>query len=303
MDTAIVTGATGKIGFAVSQYLSSKGIKVLCIGSQENKDVSATNFFGNNCTYLQLDLSDIDLLYEKIELIQWQPGQKSVFFHFAWRGNKSLTDGTFNQQMLNVNYAANSVVIAKKIGCIKFVNCGSLEETFCEKALFNTDIDFELTQLDYALAKLASRDLCKIIAYIQKIDYVHSRLSVPITEDLSASNYIEDTLRRIRNGEPFIIPKNQKIFDFISLKDVAMAYFQIGLNGINKANYYIGTSTPSMLSQYFDFYQRFIKGQSTPKLNLISEFYSEIFDTTALEKDTQFKPNESFYSLIKGLNN
>ena len=302
MDTAIVTGATGKIGFAVSQYLSSKGIKVLCLGSQEIKNVSARKLFGNNCTYLQVDLCNTDSLYEKIELLQWKPGQKTVFYHFAWRGAKSLTDGTFNQQMLNVITAANLVVIAKKIGCEKFVNCGSLEETFCEKVLFNNRTDFDLTQLNYTLAKLACRDLCMLVSYIQKIDYVHSRLSVPITEDLSANNYIEDTLRRIRNGEPYIIPKNQKMFDFISLNDVVIAYFQIGLHGMNKANYYIGSSTPSTLSQYFNFYQRFIKGESIPKLNLKSKLYSEIFDTKALEKDTQYTPYESFYSLIKGLN-
>ena len=56
-----------------------------------------------------------------------------AFLQFCWSGVK-FTDGTFEEQMKNAVHAANAVKTAE-IGCSKFVNIGTLEETFVERYL------------------------------------------------------------------------------------------------------------------------------------------------------------------------
>ena len=127
MKKAIVTGASGLIGHNVINELLSNGVKVLAIGRKERVsfDLYKTNSL-NDLSYCQLDLENIDLLPQKVDEIGWSPEESCVFYHFAWSGSKTLTDGTIDDQLKNVSYSANAVKIAKKLGCIKFINSGVL---------------------------------------------------------------------------------------------------------------------------------------------------------------------------------
>ena len=88
-----------------------------------------------------------------------------------------LTDGSFDDQLSNVVNSANAVKCAKLMGCSKFVNCGSLQETFIEDFVDQHNNEFKLEQINYSSAKLASWKICNITSYLEKIDYVHTRLS------------------------------------------------------------------------------------------------------------------------------
>ena len=135
MKKAIITGSTGLVGMAVARHFSSIGIEVLCLGRQILSPEDISRHFGVGSSYLRLAMEDMDSLAERVELMAWSPGSECVFFNFAWRGHKRLTDGSFGDQMNNAVHAAEAVQSAKKLGCIKFVNVGTLEETFVEQFL------------------------------------------------------------------------------------------------------------------------------------------------------------------------
>ena len=105
-------------------------------------------------------MEDVDSLVEQVDSIAWSPGKECVFFNFSWQGEQKLTDGSFGTQLKNAVHAAEAVRVAKKLGCTKFVNAGTLEETFVEQFLSEAiDQSYQSAQTDYALAKLASIDL------------------------------------------------------------------------------------------------------------------------------------------------
>ena len=290
MDSAVITGATGLIGLAVAKYLSGLGIPALCMGRREISQDKVRDHFGEMSEYVRLSMDEINSLPDIIKSRSWRSGNNAVFFHFAWSGGNGLADGSLENQLNNAAWAAEAVRVAKIIGCNKFVNSGSVQESIIERHVTERGCpDSHLDQLNYALAKVASRDMCKMKAYIERIDYVHTRISVPLASDLSRGTYIACTLRKIMEGEVFEHPRNESLYDLILLEDVTRAYFEIANKGLNKCDYFIGPGQPAPLSHHFETFKHLMNGEN-------GEVYLDrtkshcIFDARPLFDDTGFLP-------------
>jgi nucleoside-diphosphate-sugar epimerase len=297
---AIITGATGVVGSAVAKYLVSQGLSVLCLGRQALDQSNASRLFGDGATYVNLNMDEVEALPERMKELSWSSDSATVFFHFAWQGQERLADGSFADQLDNAIYAAEAVRIAKTLGCGRFINAGTLEETFMEIFLqARRDEPYRSGQTNYALAKLAARDMCKMVAYLEKIDYVHTRLSVPLAPDLSRGTYIASTLKKIAKGEVYEVPRNEQLFDIVLTDDVARAYYLIGQKGRNKADYFIGTSKPATLKQYFAQFEQLVQGVPIKLDEPIHDHHARFFDTQALHQDTGFVASASFQDIMQ----
>ena len=305
MKKAIITGATGLVGLAVAKYLSNKGIEVLCLGRKQLNNIEIKNKFGSdNIEYLSIKMEDILSLNEEINKIGWLPGDSCVFYNFAWGGRNKLTDGDFQDQFNNAIYSSNAVLSAKKLGCSKFINVGTLEETYAEGFIRDAknNAPYVSSQTDYVISKLASRDMCKMVSYLEKIDYIHTRLSVPLDPQLRMGGYISSVLVKIQEDKSYEKPNNTQLFDIILTEDVANAYYLIGIKGKNKADYFIGTSQPKTLREYFDFFELSkrgiidnVAGRNNTKLD------NGIFSIVNLVNDTGFVLSSNFEEFIKTL--
>lgn len=298
MKKAIITGGTGLVGKAVAKCLFSNGIEVLCLGRKPLTSSEIRNNFDAEVTYTDLAMDNIKNLPEKIKRMHWQIGDDCVFFNFAWGGAQKLTEGSIDEQLNNAVFAANAVKVSKKIGCNKFINAGTLEETYVEQHLKNKSVPYASSRTNYAIAKLAARDMCRMIAYLEKIDYVHTRLSVPLEPNLSMGTYIAKTLKDIYQGNPYEKPKNNQLFDIIFTDDVAQAYFLIGLHGKNKADYFIGTSKPTTLSDYFRQFDQVVRGVKVEESIQRGSQDHKFFDIQELYNDTGFIPTTNRLNLM-----
>ena len=291
MKKAIVTGATGLVGKAVVGQLVKAGVEVLCVGRRTFKHAEVKQYFECEVSYLSLEMGDIEILPAEIEKLGWIAGEDCVFYHFAWRGAERLTDGGFEEQIKNVTYSTNALKAAKNLGCVKFISSGTMEETYAQRHLDDKNTSYLPSQLNYTIAKLASRNMCRMVAYLEKIDYVHTRLSVPLKPDLSEGSYIARTLIEITQGRPHQKPKNKQLFDIILVDDVARAYLLIGKHGRNKADYFIGTSDPTTLGDFFEDYEQILGGsKAASSEKRYTEEDRELFDISELSKDTGFEP-------------
>lgn len=291
MMSAIITGSTGLIGRSLANHLAGKNIKVFCVGRKNLSQEEVEKIFLPGVTYRQLLMRNVERLGECISQEDWHPGENCVFYHFAWGGISSLTDGTFENQLDNAIWSANGIKAAKIVGCKKFVNAGTLEETFIARFLqSNAPNDLKITQSNYGLAKIASRDMCKIIAYLEKIDYVHTRLSAPLDPNLDSGGYIAATLKKIRNGLGYEAPNNPKPFDFISVQDAAIAYELIGRLGKNKSDYFVGSGQPATLGEFFSEFQKCKNPDKQEKTLKVNANYASVFDIKTIIADTGFSP-------------
>ena len=91
MKKAIVTGATGFIGSLLVKTLLDHNVEVLALGRKENNKIDPKrSLMLEGSTYLQLDMSKIDLLADLANEIGWNTEDSCVFYNVAWGGNLSL---------------------------------------------------------------------------------------------------------------------------------------------------------------------------------------------------------------------
>lgn len=299
MEKAIVTGATGLVGSAVARHVADRGVDVLCLGRRDLSGDDVSAMFGSpDVTYLRIAMDDIESLPDAIGGIGWRVGDSCVFFNFAWGGAERLTDGGFEIQFNNAVQAALAVSAAKKAGCSKFVNAGTVEETFAEEYLAEgAHGPFGSTQTDYAISKLAARDMCKMVAYLDKIDYVHTRLSVPVAERLDRGGYVCSALDSIIRDKPYDEPANDQLFDIVPVDDVAEAYYRIGQRGRNKADYFIGTGKPRTLRDYFAVCRE-LRDRRAGASSTVADDGVAPFLTGQLTEDTGFVPSRTFEEFV-----
>lgn len=225
---------------------------------------------------------------------------QAAFFNFGWGGASRLTDGTLEEQIRNATSASDAVVLAKRLGCNKFVNCGSIEENFMELHLLQPASYPLPAQSRYALAKLTSRDMCQALAYFERIDYVHTRISVPVSRDLRGKSFVSSTLRSILEGSSFPEPNNKQIFDIVLLDEVAESFLAIGTHGKNKSDYYIGTSTPSTLTTYFEWAEKLVSTGIADVFGSYEGALSSFFNSEVLLEETGYKPRTTFPEIVSG---
>lgn len=299
LNRAIITGANGLVGMSVARYLLSLGIELVCLGRENLSAHESRQCFGAESKYICLPMHSIALLPEKLEELGWSAGEATVFYNFAWSGRRGLADGEFSDQLNNAVWAAEAVKVAKILACTKFINSGSMEETFIEdySKVRNTQV-YKSAQTNYGLTKLAARDMCKTVAYIEAIDYVHTRMSVPLASDLSKGTYISATMKKILKGEVYELPRSESLYDVVLLEDVAIAYHLIGLTGHNKANYFIGTGKPATLRHHFERFVRLVRGQSVVEIDMVENDHGHLFDVKTLRQDTGFVSTHGLQHII-----
>jgi nucleoside-diphosphate-sugar epimerase len=112
---AVLTGATGFLGYALLKELVHNDISVYAICRKDSPRLPRLDGLPN-VTVIEADLR----CAEQIEGIT----DCDVFYHLAWGGERN----NFNQQYANVEIAVNCLKLAKKIGCTHFLCTGSQAE-------------------------------------------------------------------------------------------------------------------------------------------------------------------------------
>lgn len=275
-----ITGATGYIGRSLVKAFAGQNIKVF---------VLTRNYINKQ---LEEDWKDCDIFNIKIELSRIEELKRilckkkfndlcdSVFLHLGWEGESSLTDGGIETQMKNVIYASESLKAASSIGCKKFISIGSAQEVLLEENLLESE---DISQSDYAIAKLGSRDIVKIFGYLNKIDTAHVTFSVPLDINLSGTGYVPTSLRKIINKEEIDLPKSNQIFDLISMSDLVNTIKKIAYEGQNQKNYYIGSGVFKTLASHFMDFSKYIYSSEAPK-NIV-DVPSKNLDPYLVKKD------------------
>ena len=300
MKSAVINGASGLLGSAVLKLLLDRGIPTLLLYRPESDPAKYSNDSPGKFIKVRVPSRSNDTNFSWISNELLGISNEAVFFNFGWGGVSRLTDGTLEEQFTNATSSSDAVVLAKRLGCIKFVNCGSVEENFMELHL-SQPADYPApAQSRYALAKLTSREMCQALAYFERIDYVHTRMSVPVPRDLRGKSFVSSTLRSILEGSPYPEPKNKQIFDIVLLDEVAESFLAIGTHGKNKSDYYIGTSTPSTLTNYFDWTERLVSTGIADVFKGYEGVLSSVFNSQALLDDTGYKPGTTFPEIVRG---
>jgi UDP-glucose 4-epimerase len=296
MKQAIITGATGPLGFALANYLSERDVTVTAIlhpGSKRIADVPVSD----SCCVIECDLSALALLETQL------PKTYDTFFHLGWDATESRESrNNPSIHALNILYTLDAVKLAYTSGCKTFVGAGTQSEFLREEG-FPVTAAPAATQESYGIAKYAAGKLSLRLCEQYGMRHGWARIfSIygPVERPTTALMYCIHTLLK---GEKPSLTKGEQIWDYLYSVDCARALYLIAKKGRHGVAYAVGSGHAQPLREYFECARDCI--DPSLLLGLGEKEYppGEIThlcaDIQALTEDTGFVPEYSFEKGIR----
>jgi len=280
VNHAIVTGATGFVGFHLTQELLSRGVEVtaLCRADSPNRSRLPSGV---------RTVSDLRSL-----------PNADVFFHLAWDGASGHGRGDAVMQTANARFCLEALQAASGCGCAKFVALGTVYERLVPQILASERFggsDF------YVLSKQYASAMADKLAQKIGIGFVCCAVCHPIGRYIKPEQLMAYTVSGLLSGNSPSFGPAATFFDIVAVEDVALGLYLAGERG-KRRGYYIGSGAPMRLREYLE-RTREILGTPTPLLIGEREddglrFEPGWFDTSQIAEDTGYVPRASFESAV-----
>ena len=225
MKIAIVTGAGGFIGGALSKELLNSGYKVY------GADLKA-EYLEPLCSFDKFIPVAIDL---SLENLSDKISEKSdVMFYLSWGGSlggKDLYD--VELQTGNIKTAAKVCEDSAKI-CKKFVFISSSYEHMKSE----TTGDFSVNT--YGIAKHAAGDICAQVCYKNGMEYVKAVLTNTYGVGDCSKKAVNTIINAMQNNLPLKLVEGNNPNDWVYIDDTVNGLIHIAEQGEAYREYYIG---------------------------------------------------------------
>lgn len=289
MKKVIISGANGFIGSALVRELAADNIEVAALDIKGHNDHIADSSL---VTFYPFSLESVKELEDQIKERDFD-----TFYHFAWSGSAGKDRADVSLQLQNVQWTVDCLYLAKRLGCRRFVNAGSIMELETIKAVYAAGNKPGPGYI-YGAGKLAAHAVCKSVAASIGIDLVWAMITNAYGAGERSPRLVNSSIRKCIQGEKLRFTAATQNYDFVYIDDVARAFHMIGENGKSFCEYLIGSSHAKPLKEFllemkkavapdleFHFGEIPFTGISLPL---------EDFDCSSTEADTGFKAKISF---------
>lgn len=256
MNTYIVTGATGFLGQNFVNNLLNDGENVIVI--VKDKSI-ALKMWGNHVSIIQKDLEDIDSI--SIDDIN-DLGLEKIFIHFAWNGTSGDKRADEALQLNNIENAIKVVKYAKRLGCTRFLNAGSIMEYEVIK-MIEEDYTRPSKNSIYSLAKLSANFIMKTIAGEVGMEYVNVIISNIYGPGERSERFINRLIRNMLKDEVICLTEGLQKYDFIYIDDALKMIKAVAERGKVFESYYIGNPIQKSLKEFVIEVKEVIGSEST----------------------------------------
>jgi len=316
MKRAILTGATGMIGMALTKELLKNEYEVVCLvrrGSdralrleKELGDFINTKNLQEKLHIVPLDLSELDR-DDAVGLIDSAFGETAaadVFFHLGWEGTFGGARNDAGLQKKNVEYTFSAVWLAYKAGVSTFVGAGSqaeygrVEEGVKLSAYLPTHPENE-----YGRGKLRagidSRAACKSLG----MRHIWARILSVYGPGDGENTMVMSGIRSLLKGERPVYTKGEQLWDYLYADDAARALVLMAERGVDGRIYPLGSGSVRPLREYIEIIRDTVNPSA--EIGIGEREYNEgqvmylCADIEELTKDTGFAPTVSFEEGIR----
>lgn len=232
MKTAVITGATGFIGKALTQRLARDGIEVYAVGRNTEKLKKLSKLA--NVTAIFADFKESMEIEEKIT------ETPDVFYHCAFAGgfaSEALRD--YSLQLENAKYSCDAVSAAISMRAKKFVLVSTVNTIELQSFITEETFSPRYTCI-YSAGKLAAELIGKTIAHNHGMEYCTALIAMPYGEGNRARTLPNIIMEQLMNHTRPKLIEGNNLYDLIYIDDVATGLKEIGARGKNFRNYYVG---------------------------------------------------------------
>lgn len=289
MKKAIVTGANGFVGSHVVNELAKNDIEVLAI---DLPDCSGNIPQSEKVTFCGMDIFTLGENADKIKKDYYD-----TFYHFAWLGSAGEKRTDCDLQMKNALCTVECVKTAKALGCKKFVCAGSIMEKEVVAAV-NAQGSRPGMGYIYGMGKLIAHCMSKSAAAQQGIDLVWAIITNAYGPGELSPRFVNTTIRKIINNEPFQFTAATQNYDFIYIDDIAKAFYLLGEKGKPFNEYVLGSGNARPLREFIEEMTGALCPDVKPVFGDVPftgvNMPLEVFSTQAIEQDCGFHTQVSF---------
>jgi len=210
---AMITGASGFIGQNLLKIMPKDTIAMV------RKELP-----GYECVVCDLEHADrLPELASKVDVI----------YHLAWSGAAGTERDNERIQEINISNSVRLAEVAAKIGCRKFVFCGTIAQR--EKAAS-----------PYTVAK---RKAAKMISDICSRDGMQfAQAILPSTYGKGSKGFVTEMLEKMISGSDVLIKNGEGLNDLVHVSDVVKGLKLIGEKGMGE--YFIGSGKPKKIKDF-----------------------------------------------------
>lgn len=241
MKKVMVSGANGFIGNALVRELAAHQIKVVALDMEGHQDQIVES---DLVTYYPFSLDRAGELEDSI-----QERDFDTFYHFAWAGSAGKDRADVSLQLRNAQWTADCLCLAKRLGCTRFVNAGSIMELETVRAVFSGG-NRPGSGYIYGAGKLAAHTVCKSVAVSIGIDLIQAMITNAYGPGERSPRLVNSSIRKCIRGEELQFTAATQNYDFVYIDDVARAFRLIGEHGKAFQEYIIGSSQAKPLKQF-----------------------------------------------------
>ena len=229
MKRAVVTGASGFIGRALTKRLLADGWTVYAVvrgssnvGSHEGLHV------------VEAEMAD----YERLDRLT-QERCFDAFFHLAWDGTFGESFRDYHRQMRNTAYAGDALLAAVRLGAKRFVLASTIVGLEAKHYMLSDGGQPRVSCI-YGTAKAAGEMLCRTLAYQNRMAF-NTAVLASVYGDGDHSGMIQNVLiRALQKGECPKLVSGGTLYDWIYVEDVAAGLAAVAERGKPDKTYYIG---------------------------------------------------------------
>lgn len=289
MNHAIVTGANGFVGSAVTAELLQNGVCVCAVIHGTHRDNLPEH---DNLTVVSCDLSQMSFLTDLLPA-----GEYDTFYHFAWAGSAGPARADTRLQLENAQWAVDALRAAHALGCKRFLCAGSIMEHETMAAAYTQGNRPGMGYI-YGGGKVIAHVMCMSVAAQLGIELIWPAITNAYGPGERSPRLVNTTIQKCIRGEVPQFTAGTQHYDFVYIDDVARAFYLIGEKGNPFHEYLIGSSSARPLKEFLLEMQQAVAPELAFQFGDIPftgiDLPLSCFDCTQTETDTGFQAQISF---------